>query len=143
MRWKYWGTICFLLLSSFVFFGVKPILVNYMALGSLCLLAIAIASYECHEIWTLKVDQQSPTARRKILIGIFISVSVLFIFFLLRSFGKFVWSDFYLLVPFALMCGITSIAAWLTEWRKRVYVYAILEGFVFVSALQGVKEKTY
>lgn len=143
MRWKYWSLISFLLFSFFVFFGVKPIIVNYMALGILCLLAIAIALYECHEIWTLKVDQQSPTAKRKILIGIFISVSALFILFLLRSLGKFVWSDFYLYVPFALMCGITSIAAWLTEWRKNVYVYAVLEGFVFVSALQGEKEQAY
>ena len=129
MRWKYWSLFGLLII---VFDNSIPRAepLNYVYLTLFLAISLAAAIHQCREMWTLKAKRSPQWVGY---VAAFGSAAVILTLLVLHDLNMFRWNHHYFEWPFALFCAATAIGAWLTEWRKSVRVYAVLNGLVFVS----------
>ena len=139
MRTKYWDTAGFILFFFLLLF-TKVASISYVAMGILCFIAIAIAVYRSQQMWVLDKVQDSADLPRKLCLYIVVPTALFSTIVVLASLGKIMWSDLYFQVPLALFCGITGVAAWFTEWKKKVRIYEQPHGFVYVSIKPAISK---
>ena len=130
IRVKY--ALLFFSLMMIVYYYVFPrkesLSYSYMALFCCIALAVTFSSYR--EIWSVK---SKPSPRWIAYVTIFGSAAVILTLLVLHELNLFRWNHLYFEWPFGLVCAVISVCAWITEWRKPVRVYVVVEGIVFVS----------
>ena len=129
MRVKYWALIGVLVFLAFFFLFPRSEPLTYLYMGFFCFIALAAALYTCHEMWTLKAKRSSRWVGY---VGTFGAAALIGALLVLHDLRVFRWNYLYLELPFGLYCAVTALGALLTERRKRVRVFAELEGLAFV-----------
>ena len=129
MRWKYWSLAGVLMIVAFSYLFPRTEPVNYIYMGLFCAIALAAALHHCGEMWTLKANRSPRWLGYAAGFG---SAAIVGTLFVLHELKLFRWSLYYFELPFGLFCAVAAAGAWVTEWRKRVRVYAEVEGLAFV-----------
>jgi len=129
VRCKYLFLVCLVLFAAVMFWTRNEEPLSYVYLGFFCAIALALSLAVCWEIWVLRT-RLSP----RWLSNLTVACSGVAILVLLQLHEQkiFVWNHLYVEIPFALFWTVTTIGAWLTEWRQSVRVYAVRGGFAFV-----------
>ena len=96
-----------------------------------CAVAVGGGATEIRAMWTVKARRMRRwVALLLTILGIGVIVGLL----ILDDREIITWNRLYLVIPAVLYFGLTSVGAWLTEWRKPVLIYSELEGLAFVRA---------